>query len=198
MSPAAKEGTCTLLHLIPYLQPTSYYWAPSKRRWGKIHCLNPWISGNPPQTIIPSTVRTLTEWRRTPDLLEQIGGIIVMKVRPITELYCVTSISTVTPALDHRQQCPFLFSPTELFGRERRIRRPPAGMKWGGRGWNIFAWFFLVGQVEFYSRCVIVEGSGTGIKYIVTLKFCTRGHQLFYYPGSFIRPCPIVWRPYPL
>ena len=93
-----------------------------------------------------------------------------MKVRPITELSCVTSISTVTPALDHRQQCPFLFSPTELFGRERRIRRPPAGMKWGGRGWNIFACFFLVGQVEFYSRCVIVEGSGTGIKYIVTLK----------------------------
>ena len=30
---------------------------------------------------------------------------------------------------------------------------------------------YLVGQAEVYPRCVIVEGYGTGSKYIVALKF---------------------------
>ena len=51
-------------------------------------------------------------------------------MRPITEPYYVTEISTVLPVLAHRKQRPVPFPPTELFGGERRIRRDPAVMKW--------------------------------------------------------------------
>ena len=131
-----KSGTCNPLHHIPSLRTPSYYWAPRKRRCSEIHCPNPRISGDPPQTIVPYPVRTPSEWRRTPDLLEHARGTVGRKMRPITEPSCVTSISTVLPVLDHRQQWPVPFPPNELFSGERQIRRPPTGVKWRRRGWN--------------------------------------------------------------
>ena len=131
-----KSGTCTNLHNIPSLRPPSYYCPPRKRRCCKSHRINPRISGDPPQTIVPPHVRTPIEWRHMPDLLKQIRGIVGRKVRPITEPSSVTSISTVPPVLDNHQQYPVPFPPTELFGGERKIHCPPAGMKWRRRGWN--------------------------------------------------------------
>ena len=128
----------TPLNHVPSPRPPSYYWAPSKRRCINIHRLNSRITGYPPQTIVPSSLRMLTESRRTPDILEQIGGIFGRKVHPIIDLSCLMSISTVLPVLAHRQQKPVLSPPTELLCGERKIRRPPVGI-WGRmKGWN--AW----------------------------------------------------------
>ena len=70
--------------------------------------------------------------------MEQIGGIIAIKVRPRTDPSCMTYISTVPPVLTHRKQCPVPFPPTQMFGGERIIRCPPKGMKWRRRGCNFW------------------------------------------------------------
>ena len=101
-------------------------------------------------------------------------------MRPITEPYCATPISTVPSVLSHRQQWPISFPPTELFGGERRICRPPAGMKWRSIGYNACRLRFSRRSGGCLSTFFGCEGFWCQKQIHCCTGFFTRGHKLCY------------------